>query len=152
MKFDITIFNTMIDAMYKVRRREEANILFAAISANGLVPNASTYRIMITNLLKEGSMEEADHMFSSMEASGDAPSSVLLNDIIRMLLEKGEIVKAGNYLSKVDGKIISLEDSTTSLLLSLFSRKGKHRESIKLLPANYHFLGGFSRIAHVTNS
>ncbi|XP_044401803.1 protein Rf1, mitochondrial [Triticum aestivum] len=134
VKFDITIFNTMIDAMYRVRRREEANILFAAISANGLVPNASTYRIMITNLLKEGSMEEADHMFSSMETSGYAPSSVLLNDIIRMLLEKGEIVKAGNYLSKVDGKSISLEASTGLLMRHLFSTEGKYHEQIKSLP------------------
>ncbi|XP_037484836.1 protein Rf1, mitochondrial-like isoform X1 [Triticum dicoccoides] len=134
VKFDITIFNTMIDAMYRVRRREEANILFAAISANGLVPNASTYRIMITNLLKEGSMEEADHMFSSMETSGYAPSSVLLNDIIRMLLEKGEIVKDGNYLSKVDGKSISLEASTGLLMRHLFSTEGKYHEQIKSLP------------------
>ncbi|XBJ07647.1 hypothetical protein VPH35_013129 [Triticum aestivum] len=132
----------MIDAMYRVQRREEANILFAAISANGLVPNASTYRIMMTNLLKEGSMEEADHMFSSMEASGDAPSSVLLNDIIRMLLEKGEIVKAGNYLSKVDGKSISLENSTGLLMMHLFSREGKYHEQIKSLPARYRFFGG----------
>jgi pentatricopeptide repeat protein len=29
-----------------------------------LVPNASTYSVMILNLLKEGSAEEADHMFS----------------------------------------------------------------------------------------
>ena len=53
VKFDITIFNTMIDAMYKVRRREEANILFAAISGYGLVPNASTYTLMISKLIKD---------------------------------------------------------------------------------------------------
>ena len=30
VKFNITILNTMIDAMYKVQKREEANELFAA--------------------------------------------------------------------------------------------------------------------------
>ena len=129
--------------MFKVRRREEANDLFAAISASGLVPNASTYGIMIKNILKKGSVEEVDNMFSSMEKSGCAPSSRLINYVIRMLLEKGEIARAGNYLSKVDGKIISLEASTTSLLLSLFSREGKYRESIELLPAKYQFFNGF---------
>jgi pentatricopeptide repeat protein len=130
----------MIDAMYKVRRREEAKDLFAAISTSGLVPNIFTYSIMIKNLLKEGSVEEAGNIFLSMEKSGCAPDSRLLNDIIRILLERGEIVKAGDYLSKVDGKRISLEASTTSLMLSLFSRKGKYREEMKLLPAKYQNL------------
>uniref|UniRef100_A0A452XRW5 Uncharacterized protein n=1 Tax=Aegilops tauschii subsp. strangulata TaxID=200361 RepID=A0A452XRW5_AEGTS len=53
------------------------------------------------------------------------------------------IAKAGNYLSKVDGKSISLEASTTSLMLSLFSREGKYREDMKLLPAKYQFLMDF---------
>jgi pentatricopeptide repeat protein len=97
---------------------------------------------MITNLLKEGSVEEANNMFSAMEKSGCAPNSSLLNHIIRILLEKGEIVKAGNYLSKVDDKTISLEASTVSLLMCLFSSKGIYREQIKLLPSKYQFFDG----------
>jgi pentatricopeptide repeat protein len=99
---------------------------------------------MIRNLLKERSVEEAGNMFLSMEKSGCAPSSRLLNDIIRILLEKGEIAKAGDYLSKVDGKSISLEASTTSLMLSLFSTNGKYRGDMKLLPAKYQILDGFA--------
>jgi pentatricopeptide repeat protein len=99
---------------------------------------------MIKNLLKEGSIEEAGNMFLSMVKSGCAPSSRLLNDIIRILLEKGEIAKAGDYLSKVDGKSISLEASTTSLMLSLFSMNGKYREDMKLLPAKYQIFDGFA--------
>jgi hypothetical protein len=97
---------------------------------------------VIKNLLKEGLVEEAGNIFSSMEKIGCALSSRLVNDIIRMLLEKGEIAKAGDYLSKVDGKSISLEASTTSLMLSLFSRNGKYREDVKLLPAKYRFFNG----------
>jgi hypothetical protein len=51
---------------------------------------------------------------------------LLLNDIIRVLLEKREIVKAGNYLTKVDGKSISLDASTILLMMSLFSLEGKY--------------------------
>jgi hypothetical protein len=80
-----------------------------------------------------------------MEKSGCAPSSRLINDIIRLMLEKGEIAKAGNYMSKVDGKSISLEASTTSLLISLFSRNGKYQDQIKLLPVKYQFFNGVSR-------
>jgi pentatricopeptide repeat protein len=144
MKVDIAIVNTIINALFKVRRREEANALFSGISASGLVPNASTYGVMIKNLLKERSVEEASNMFLSMEKSGCAPSSRLLNDIIRILLEKGEIAKAGDYLSKVDGKNISLEASTTSLMLSLFSKNGKYREDMKLLPAKHQIFYGFA--------
>jgi pentatricopeptide repeat protein len=102
---------------------------------------------MIKNLIKEGSLEEADSMFSSMEKSGCAPSSRLLNDIIRTLLKKGEVVKAVHYMCKVDGKSISLEASTTSLLLSLFSGKGEFQEQINLLPAKYQFFDGVSFVA-----
>jgi pentatricopeptide repeat protein len=133
----------MINSLFKVRRREEANDLFSSISASGLVSNASTYGVMIQNLLKEGAVEEADIMFASMEKSGCAPSSCLLNYVIRMLLEKGEIVKAANYMSKVDEKSISLEASTTSLMLSLFSVNGKYRDDMKLLPAKYQILMDF---------
>jgi hypothetical protein len=59
-----------------------------------------------------------------------------------MLLENGKIAKAGDYLSKVDGKSISLEASTTSLMLSLFSTNGKYREDMKLLPAKYQIFDG----------
>jgi pentatricopeptide repeat protein len=99
---------------------------------------------MINNLLEEGSVEEAGNIFLSMEKSGCAPSSRLLNDIIRILLKKGEIAKAGDYLSKVDGKSISFEASTTSLMLSLFSTNGKYWEGMKLLPTKYQILDGFA--------
>ncbi|XBJ14485.1 hypothetical protein VPH35_006524 [Triticum aestivum] len=98
---------------------------------------------MIMNLLKDGAVEDANNVFSSMDKSGIVPSSRLMNDIIRLLLEKGEIVKARYYLSKVDGKSISLEASTTSLMFSLFSRKGKYMKDMKLLPAKYQFFDGF---------
>jgi leucine-rich PPR motif-containing protein len=49
------------------------------------------------------------------------------------------MLQAGDYLSKVYGKSISLEASATSLMLSLFSRNGKYREDVKLLPAKYRF-------------
>ncbi|CAM0958087.1 unnamed protein product [Alopecurus aequalis] len=79
-----------------------------------------------------------------MEKSGCAPISRILNDIIRILLEKGEIAKAGHYMSKVDGNSISLEASTSSLLMRLFSNKGKYHDQIKLLPAKYQFFDGVS--------
>ncbi|KAG8044205.1 hypothetical protein GUJ93_ZPchr0229g18742 [Zizania palustris] len=86
IKNDVVVFTTMISAMFKVGRREEAKKLFAAISTYGLVPDMYTYGVMINNLIKEDSFEEADNIFSSMEKSGCAPDSRLLNGIIRTLL------------------------------------------------------------------
>ena len=77
-----------------------------------------------------------------MEKSCCAPDSRLINGIIIILLEQGEVVKAGHYMSRVDGRSISLAASTTSLLIRLFSREGKYREKIKLLPVKYPFFGG----------
>jgi len=62
--------------------------------------------------------------------------------VVRELLEKNEIVRAGTYLSKIDERNFSLEHSTTTLMIDLFSSKGTCREHIKFLPAKYHFLGG----------
>ncbi|KAI5021055.1 hypothetical protein ZWY2020_054465 [Hordeum vulgare] len=140
VKFDITIVNIIIGAFYRVRRNQEAKDLFATIPSNGLVANAVTYSIMMINLIKKGSVEEADNLFLSMEKSGCTADSCMLNHIIRRLLEQGEIVKAGNYMSKVDAKSYKLEAKTVWLLISLFSRKGKYREHIKLLSTKYQFL------------
>jgi hypothetical protein len=60
--------------------------------------------------------------------------------VVRELLEKREIVRAGTYLSKIDERNFSLEHSTTTLLIDLFSSKGISREHIRFLPAKYHFL------------
>jgi hypothetical protein len=87
-------------------------------------------------------VEEADNIFSSMETSGCAPDSRLLNIVIRKLLKKGEIVRAISYMSRLDGKGMSLEASTTSQLISLFSRQGIYHKHKDLLPARYQFFEG----------
>jgi pentatricopeptide repeat protein len=127
----------MISAMFKTRRLEEAKDLFATISAVGLVPSVVTYTLMITNFIKEGLLAEADDMFLAMEKAGCAPDSRLLNHVVRVLLENGAVVKAATYLAKLDAKQLSLEASTVSFIVSLFSRKGKLREHVKLLPVKY---------------
>ena len=144
VKIDITTLNIMIAGMFQIRRVEEAKDLFASISGNGLVPCVVTYTVMMKNLIKEGLVEEADDMFSSMENAGCEVNSRLLNHVVRELLEKNEIVRAGTYLSKIDERNFSLEHSTTTLLIDLFSSKGTCREHIRFLPAKYHFLAGAS--------
>ncbi|CAD6258456.1 unnamed protein product [Miscanthus lutarioriparius] len=113
--------------------------LFAAITAHGLVPNVVTYRLMMENLIQEGLLDEFDNLFLSMEKSGCTPNSYMLNGIVRSLLGGGEIMRAGAYLSKIDEMNFSLEASTTSLLISLFSRE-EYKNHAKSLPEKYHFL------------
>jgi pentatricopeptide repeat protein len=48
-ELSITIFNIMIMHCTRVGELEEANDFFAAISANRLLPNASTCGLMIAN-------------------------------------------------------------------------------------------------------
>lgn len=68
----------------------------------------------------------------------------LLNQAVRVLLEKGAVVEAATYLSIVDAKQLSLDVSTISLIVSLFSGKGKLREHIQLLPVKYQPSENFS--------
>ena len=125
-------------ACFVLVKRKEAKDVFAAISTNGLEPDASIYRLMITALIEDGLLEEADELFLSMENNGHGADSRMLNDIVRILLEKGEVLKAGTYLLKIDEKNLSLYSPTTQALISLFS-DGKHEEQKKLLPEKYHY-------------
>jgi leucine-rich PPR motif-containing protein len=134
----------MIGALLKSGRKEDAMDMFAAISAHGLVPNVVTYRLLTENLIKEGSLEDFDNMLVTMEKSGCTPDSSILNAIVRRLLRRGEIMRAGVYLSKIDEKNFSLEASTTSLLLSVFSRE-ECRHYVKSLPEKYHLLEEIDR-------
>jgi len=97
-----------------------------------------TYRLIAENLIEEGSLEELDCLFSVMEKSGTAPNSHMLNALIRKLLDRGEIPRAGAYLSKLDEKNFSLEASTTSMLISLFSRE-EYQQHAKSLPEKCRF-------------
>jgi leucine-rich PPR motif-containing protein len=74
-----------------------------------------------------------------MEKSGCTPDSRILNALVRGLLHRGEIMRAGAYLSKIDEMNFSLEASTTSLLISVFSRE-TYQHHAKSLPEKYHFL------------
>jgi leucine-rich PPR motif-containing protein len=143
-QLDIVTFNIMIGALLKCDRKEDAMDMFTAISAHGLVPNVVTYQLVTENLIKEGLLDEFDSLFSAMEKSGCTPNSCMLNAIVRRLLHRGEIIRAGAYLFKIDEKNFSLEASTTSLLLSVFSRD-KYRHHAKSLPEKYHFLKEINR-------
>ncbi|VAH53590.1 unnamed protein product [Triticum turgidum subsp. durum] len=137
VKIDVMTLNIMISAMFKTRRIEEAKDLFATISAIGLVPSVVTYSLMMTNFIKEGLLADADDTFLVMEKAGCAPNSSLLNQVVRVLLEKGAVLKAATYLAKLDAKQLSVEVSTISLIVSLFSGEGKLREHVELLPVKY---------------
>jgi leucine-rich PPR motif-containing protein len=134
----------MIGALLKGGRKEDAMDLFAAIPANGLVPNVVTYRLVAETLIEEGSLEEFDSLFSAMENSGCVPNSQMLNSLVRRLLHRGDISRAGAYLYKLDEKNFSLEASTTSVLISLFSRE-EYQHQAKSLPERYRFINGANK-------
>jgi leucine-rich PPR motif-containing protein len=94
---------------------------------------------MIQNLIKEGLLEESDNLFLAMEKSGCTPDSCMLNSLVRRLLHRGEIMRAAAYLSKIDEMNLSVEASTASLLISVFSRK-EYQHHAKSLPEKYHIL------------
>jgi leucine-rich PPR motif-containing protein len=73
-----------------------------------------------------------------MEKSGTAPNSRILNALVRKLLHRDDINRAGAYLSKLDEKNFSLEASTTSMLISLFSKE-EYQQHAKSLPEKYRF-------------
>jgi leucine-rich PPR motif-containing protein len=136
---DIITFNIMIGSLLKSGSKKDAMDLFAAIPTHGLVPDVLTYRLMMESLIRDGLLDEFDNLFLAMEKSGCTPNSRMLNAIVRRMLGGGEIMRAGAYLSKIDEMNFSLEASTTSLLISLFSRE-EYKNHAKSLPEKYHFL------------
>jgi leucine-rich PPR motif-containing protein len=111
---------------------------FTAISAHGLVPNVVAYRLVTENLIKEGLLDEFENLYLAMEKMGCSPNSGMLNAIVRRLLHSGEILMARDYLCKIEEMNLSLEASTSSLLLSVFSRED-YRHHAKSLPEKYNF-------------
>lgn len=129
----------MIYGLLKGGRKDEAKNLFYSISANDLVPDKVSYRIMILSHIEEGLLQEADDLFMSMDKNGCSSDSRMLNAIVRRLLQKGEVIRAVPYLSKLDENNFSLRASTSELLTSLFSRE-KYQYHVKLLPEKYQCL------------
>jgi len=144
LQLNIVTFTIMIGALLKGDRKEDAMDLFASISAYGLVLNIETYRLMAENLI-EGSLEEFDGLFAAMEKSCTVPDSYyMLNSLVRRLLRRGDISSAGAYLYKLDEKNFSIEASTASMLISLFSRE-EYQNQAKSLPEKYCFLNGSNK-------
>ncbi len=136
LQLETRTFNIMIGALLKCGRMDEAKDLFAALSANGLVPDVRTYSLMAENLIEQGLLEELDDLFLSMEENGCTANSRMLNSIVRKLLQRGDITRAGTYLFMIDEKHFSLEASTASLFLDLLSG-GKYQEYHRFLPEKY---------------
>ena len=143
-QLDIISSNIMIGALLKSGRKEDAMDLFATISTYGLVSDVVTYRLIVENFIDEGSLEELDGLFSAMEKIGTAPNSSMLNALVRRLLYRGDITRGGANLSKLDEKNFSLEASTTSMLISIFSRE-EYQHYAKSLPEKYHFFSDASK-------
>lgn len=66
----------------------EAMDLFNTLFAEGLVPNAVTYSIMLEGPFKAGLLDEVHELFLSMEKYNCSPISIMLNSVVRGLLEK----------------------------------------------------------------
>jgi len=112
---------------------------FGFVLKTGCDTDVVTYDLMIQNLIKEGLLQESDNLFLAMEKSGCTPDSCMLNALVRRLLHRGEIIRVGAYLSKIDEMNFSLEASTTSLLISVFSSEEYHHQMMSL-PKKYHFV------------
>lgn len=105
-----------------------------------LVHNVSAYHVVIRNLLKEWFFEDGIiccHQWMRVIALLALVCQIISSECYWKRL-KLWFVKVG--MSKVDGKSLSLEDFTTSLLMSLLSREQRYWAHIKLLLQNRDFM------------
>jgi len=62
-KLEVTVFNILIDGMFKTGKTQVAKDTFNVILSKQLVPVVVTYTIMMRGLIKEGLMDEVDDVF-----------------------------------------------------------------------------------------
>lgn len=79
MKSDVTVCNTILEALLKGKRYPDAFKLFQFISA---IANVKTYAIMIDALCKDNKIRQALRLFDEMREYGLAPDGAVYKSLI----------------------------------------------------------------------
>ena len=91
---DVFTYNTLLDALCKAARMEDAAAVFARMAAAGVQPNVVTYSTMIDGYRKAHDVAAAVNMFDAMRRAGIAPDRVTFNTLVDIYGKAGRLDEA----------------------------------------------------------
>lgn len=118
---DIVTYNTLISALTKSGRADEAFDLFDGMRRVGIRPDKFTY----TSLIKVCADDDIQELLFDMKERGVEADVVTYNSIIKSLCENWKWTRATKLVTEMESRGISPDSMTYGLLMNAMLKAGK---------------------------
>ncbi|KAH9296703.1 hypothetical protein KI387_044283 [Taxus chinensis] len=129
-------YNAMLDGLFKAGRDQEGMDFFDSFKSKNVIPNASTYAIIMSRLVEQGNVDRALFLLDYMDENR-APTTAVYNALLIAHFKKhmdGQISKQIDYLVQDMLKKSCEPDAVTyTILIDGFFKEGKLEEALKML-------------------
>ena len=112
---DLISFNTIIGALTKAGRSEDAFAMFDRMKRSHVRPDKYTYTSLIKACVKEGDIQE---LLFDMKEQGVQPDVVTYNTMIRSLCDRYQFSEAKKLVTEMESRGIPPDSMTYGLLMN----------------------------------
>ncbi|XP_078435002.1 pentatricopeptide repeat (PPR) superfamily protein [Wolffia australiana] len=117
--------SSLLAALFRAGEFAEARRCYAALHAEGLLPDRVLYTIMIKGSAAAGRLREAFSWLREMTERGIAPDTVCYNTLIKCLCDAGQLDRARTLV----GEIPTPDAATYTILISGLCGRGLVQEA-----------------------
>lgn len=112
---NLVSYNTIIGALVKMGRSEDAFAMLDRMKRSGLKPDKFTYTSLIRACVHEGDIQE---LLFDMKEQNVQPDVVMYNTMIRSLCDKYQWYEAKNLITEMESRGLQPDSKTYGLLMS----------------------------------
>lgn len=113
-----TIYTTLIDSMYKQKKKEEAERLWEQMLESGCKPDQATYNVKAMHYGLHGKPEEVLEVMADMEAAGLKPDTITYNFLMTSYFKDGKVEDAKGLYRSLSEKGCSANAATYKHMLA----------------------------------
>jgi pentatricopeptide repeat protein len=126
---DIVSYNTVIAALGKAGRSEQAFEVFSTMKQNGIKPDTFTYTSLVKSCSKPIDMQE---LLYDMKELGAKPDIVTYNTIIKTLCDRLQWYEAKKMIIDMESNGVVPNSMTYGFLMTGLVKAGKHSACLSL--------------------
>ena len=126
---DIVSYNTVISALDKAGRSEEALAVFCTLKQAGIKPDKFTYTSLIRSCANPLDVQE---LLYDMKELGVKPDIVTYNTVIKTLCDRSQWFEAKNMIFDMESNGVKPNSMTYGLLMTGLMKAGKHSSCLSL--------------------
>ncbi|KAK4759847.1 hypothetical protein SAY87_022978 [Trapa incisa] len=130
---NLITYSTVISALCKADRLEEAKKKFSEMMSRDLLPDAALYNIFIDSFCKKGKVSSAFRVLKDMEKRGCSKSLQTYNSLILGLGKKNQIFEIHGLMDEMKERGISPDVSTYNNFMSCLCEMGRIEDASALL-------------------